>query len=349
MTNKKHADEAERRMSLEELLQHMSHCGEPRSDDAPLQRSERLGNRIVGQSVYGFYSACLAARDVTGSDADSIQDWIADCIEVTLGEKNTRSLSMRELANKIAEAVNDENLSTEDRWALYELCFMLVTQIGLGERDHVKWSEQCARRGTPEEREPQSLYRRAFKQLVARDFLPRREKRKHSGMTLEQLLRSMSDAEAEEQHPFLKMSIGYFSRCCITARNHDGPSGEPDVLNCMMEDHRFMEAARVYGRHEWAETEHLLDFTRNITLEYLDRAEGQTLPRYEMLQAYELCYEFINLMADETHCRGHRSLMQVENLPAQYDIDLLQEAQLEADMEAATAFEEHEKQQRNAD
>ena len=347
MTNKKHADEAERRMSLEELLQHMSHCGETRSDDSPLQRSEQLGNRIVEQSVYGFYTACLDARDVTGGQAESTQDWIADCIEVTLGEKNTRSLAMRELANKIAEAVNDENISTEDRWALYELCFMLVTQIGLGERDHVKWSEQCARRGTPEEREPQSLYRRAFSQLIARDFLPRKEKRKLSGMTLEQLLRSMSDAASEEQHPFLKMTIGYFSRCCITARNHDGPSGEPDVLNCMMEDHRFMEAARVYGRHEWAETEHLLDFTRNITLEYLDRADGQTLPRHEMLQAYELCYEFINLMADEAHSGGHRSLMQVENLPAHYDIDLLQEAQLEEAMENAEAFEEQEKQQRN--
>lgn len=347
MTNRKHADETERKMSLEELLQHMSHCGETSSDDAPLQRSERLGNRIVGQSVYGFYSACLEARDVTGSDADSIQDWIADCIEVALGEKNTRSLSMRELANKIAEAVNAEDICTEDRWALYELCFMLVTQMGIREGDHIKWSEQCARRGTPEEKEPKSLYRRAFSQLIARDFLPRREKRTLSGMTLEQLLRSMSDA-AEGQHPFLKMTIGYFSRCCITARNHDGPSGEPDVLNCMMEDHRFMEAARVYGRHEWAETEHLLDFTRNITLEYLDRAEGQTLPRYEMLQAYELCYEFINLMADETHCRGHRSLMRIEKLPAHYDIDMQQEAQLEEDTEAAAAFEEYEKQRRNA-
>ena len=85
MTNKKYADKIREKVSLEELLEHMSHLGEPRSDDAPLQRSERLGNRIVGQSVYGFYSACLAARDVTGSDADSIQDWIADCIEVTLG------------------------------------------------------------------------------------------------------------------------------------------------------------------------------------------------------------------------------------------------------------------------
>ncbi len=348
MTNRKHADEAERRMSLEELLQHMSHCGETRSDDSPLQRSEQLGNRIVEQSVYGFYTACLYARDVTGGQAESTQDWIADCIEVMLGEKNTRSLSMRELANKIAEAVNDENISTEDRWALYELCFMLVTQMGIREGDHIKWSEQCARRGTPEEKEPRSLYRRAFSQLIARDYQPRREGRKTSAMTLEQLIRSMGEASAEGQPSFLRMSIGYFSRCCITARNHDGPYGEPDVLNCMMEDHRFMEAARVYGRYEWTEKEPMLDFARHITVAYLDRAEGQTLPRYEMLQAYELCYEFINLMADEAHCRGHRSLMQVENLPAQYDIDMQQEAQLEEAMEAAEAFEEYEKQRRNA-
>ena len=168
-------------------------------------------------------------------------------------------------------------------------------------------------------------------------------------MTLEQLLRSMSNTAEEGQRQFLRVSLGYFCRCCITARNQDGPSDEPDVLSCMMEEHRFMEAARVYGGREWLGSEHLLDYTRAITIGYLERAEGWTLPRHEMLQAYELCYEFINLMADEAHSRGHRSLMQVENLPAHYDIDLLQEAQLEADMEAAASLEEYEKQQKNAD
>ena len=348
MTSKKYADKAREMVSLEELLEHMSKSGKNRSDNTPLQRSEQMGNLIVEQSVCGFYTACLEARGVTGSEANCVQDWIADCIEVTLGEKDTRHLSMRELANKIADAVNGEAVSMEDRWALYELCFLLTAQIGIEEKDHIKWSEQCARRGTPEEREPKSLYRRAFSQLVARDFQPRKKERKTSLLTLEQLLRSMSDTASDGQHPFLNKSMEYFTRCCIVARNQNGPSDERDVLNCMMEDHRFMEAARVYGGREWMGTEHLLDFARSITIEYLYRAEGQTLPRHEMLQAYELCYEFINLMADEEHCRGHRSLMQVENLPAHYDIDLLQEAQLEADMEAATAFEEHEKQRRNA-
>lgn len=337
-----------KKLPLEELLRCMNSRAKDRRGGETRQRTARLEQAILGQSVYSFFAACLEARGLEGADAESVQDWIGDCVEAVLDEKNTRFLTMRQLANRIAEAVNAEDTGDEDRWALYELCFMLTAQMNGEEVRFFKHADLCARRGTPTEPEPRSLYKRAFDVLIARDFRPRKGGRGREKMTLEQLLQSMDGESKGRQELFRKMSLEQFLYCCLGARNHEGPSGEVDACSCMIEEHRFLEAARVYGGREWTGLERVTDLVSDITVGYLNKTETRDVPQHEVLQAYELCYEFINLMADEVHCGKHRSLMQVEGLPAQYDIDLLQEARLEADMDAAAAFEEYERQQRNA-
>lgn len=338
MTKRKPADRSRKRETLDALMERISSI---ETDCRPGGRpmTGRAGREIVDMSVHSFIAACLREREAPCADTGSVQDWVADCIEVMLGEKNTHALSMREMANRIADAVNAEDISMEDRWALYELCFMLTTQLSGKEADGIKWSEQCARRGTPVEKEPRSLYKRAFSQLAGRNFFQRKDEAAGGRMTLAQALRRMDEERVKRRIPLLRRPFEDFAMCCIAARSRENPAGEEDTLGCMMEDHRFMEAARVYGGYEWSGREAVSDFARKITVEYMLRADGRTMPRYEMLQTYELCYEFINLMADEEHRRGHRSLMQIEGLPARYDIDLQMEELVRENIEAMEAME----------
>ena len=359
MTSRKSADTAKaagtansigrKKLPMEELLQSMSRRTKARSDDRPRQKIARLQSAILGKSVHSFYAACLEARGIEGAEAEAVQDWIGDCVEAALGVASTRVVSMRQLANRIVDAVNAEELEADDRWALYELCFMLTAQMSGEEVNRFKHADLCTRRGTPTEKERRSLYKRAFDALIARDFRPRKSGRGREKMKLEELLQSMDGASKGQQGLFQKMSLDQFLYCCLGARNQEGPYGEVDACSCMVEEHRFLEAAKVYGGREWSGLERVTDFVSDITVGYLNKVETRDVQRHEVMQAYELCYEFINLLADEEHCGEHHSLMQVEGLPAHYDIALLQEARLEADMAAAAeAFEEYERQQRNA-
>ena len=73
---------------------------------------------------------------------------------------------------------------------------------------------------------------------------------------------------------------------------------------------RFEEVFRMCTGDELDENCSISELATAITWKFKLEAEGGSVSRMQVLQAYELCYEFINLLADEEYDTEHTSLME---------------------------------------
>ena len=317
------------RVPLETLLKYAEDMAKYNAESGKTMKDLKSGLGIRECSVNRFYSGFLRLHSSDKYEAGSKQRWIADCIEVMLGEADTGSLTMGELADKIAIALNTPKLSSEDRWALYELCFMLTAQMRIGLDDSFRIIEQTTRLGTPDEKEPWSLYNRviALRHSGRTDLVKKPEIDLGSGtrVSLKQILRSVEVKEnclTEKEIlslPFMKAE--QFVQSCQLAKHHSGLSPDGQSLELYLAQSRFEEMVRQYSGNDWKKKNTISKFAESLTSQFRERTEMWGLSRNEVLQAYELCYEFITLMADEASCEGHESLMMIEGLDSCCDVD----------------------------
>lgn len=340
MTKKRHAE----RVTLEELLEYAAYVSRERKANWMLIQGEKQGKAIVSLSVYDYYAAFLKARGATDETAQRTQAWLADGIRAALGVGSTKTLSMRELANRIADAVNAPSLSGEDRWILYELCFLLTAEMR-GERGSISWRDETVRLGTPDVDEPSALYYRIKDLHETRGYRPRQAEETPHRQSLEQVLQWAGGAKDEEWSSGRIVRIfpvDIFIRRFLAAKCHEDPSRDNDVQDQMLLYSRFREVTKTYTGREWEREEGLPFFTGNILTAFREKARTQDVPFHEVAQTYEFCYEFINLMADAAHSLGHRSLMLAEGLDKRFDYDELQEIEFEESVREMEAQEERE-------
>ena len=119
--------------------------------------------------------------------------------------------------------------------------------------------------------------------------------------------------------PFLKAE--QFVRSCQLAKHHSGLSPDGQSLELYLAQSRFEEMVRQYNGNDWNKKNTISEFAESLTSQFRERTEMWGLSRNEVIQAYELCYEFITLMADEASCEGHESLMMIEGLDSCCDVD----------------------------
>lgn len=267
---------------------------------------------IKNCKVYDFYDRFITKREDSTFGIDVAQNWISSAIEVMLGYDDTKKLTMGELANGIAEAINKPNISSEDRWALYELCFLLITQMCISEKEILTFEEQTSRQGTPGEEEPLSLYRRVISDTRSRKKEVEVETKPECRMSLSQLLASVGEKDVLTEGitkgvPYMKADV--FLMICMNEKL--GLESEAlEELHIIYHD--FICKAEQYSGYKWYEKITLSDFAGRVTQEFLMTTTFNPISRREVMETYELCYEIINLMADKNSSGGHVTLMASE-------------------------------------
>ena len=224
----KSVDVTKGRVPLETLLKYAEDMAKYNAESGKKMKDLKSGRGIRECSVDRFYSGFLRLNSSDKYEACSNQRWIADCIEVMLGEADTGSLTMGELADKIAIALNTPKLSSEDRWALYELFFMLKSQMRIGLDVSFRMIEQTTRLGIPNEEEPRSLYSRviALRHSGRTDLVKKTGADLGSGtrVSLEQILRSVEVKDncltEKEIMTLPVMKAEQFVRSCQLAKHH---------------------------------------------------------------------------------------------------------------------------------
>lgn len=296
-----------KRLSLEELIKIAKRKGE----------LIFWGSRgiISNCEVYEFYDSFLTKREDSRFGIDLAQDWISSAIEEMLGFHDTKKLTMKELANGIAEAINKPAISSEDRWALYELCFLLTAQMCVEENSGLTMEEQTSRQGTPGEDEPRSLYRRVISGIRSEKKNDETERKPEGRVNLKQLLGSVKERDVVSEGiirglPGMKADI--FLMMCLHEKLHTDntvsePSREEYAEYC-----NFINKAELYNGYKWDEKITISDFAGRVTREFIMTMMFNPISRREVMEIYELCYEFINLMADKDSNKGHVTLMASE-------------------------------------
>ncbi len=313
-----------KRVPLEKLLKMAREAGEESAQtpgDEMALKSLETGMRFRTCSVYGFYEPFIQERKASEEEAKVTQQWIADSIEAVLGEADIETMTMEELAGRIGEEINKEDLPDEDRWALYELCFMLTAQMSTLRDEFFSRIEQSMRWGTPDEEETQSLCRRVYALRRARRKAPRKQAPMHR-VSLEKLL-SMARGSGhilseKARHGLPGFPIGLVTHCLLTAKYGLDLSDVADAASLHVKTLCFEEMFSMYTGEEWDDGSSISQTAAVMTWKFKLEAEAGKVSRARVLQAYELCYEFIGLLAGTENDFGHVSLMAREDLD-EYD------------------------------
>lgn len=311
-------DRAAGRVPLDSLLwQARSFTEGPPQAVQPLTSWE-TGRRFRNCSVHDFYEPFLRERRASEEESQMVQKWIADSIEVTLGVGDGGTLTMEELASRVTEAINGEGLSGGDRWALYELCFLLTAQMCTLKDEIFSVYEQSIRCGTPDEEEPLSLLRRVNAIRMSRTA-PKAHAAPVERLSLEDLLgvaRGNGHRLGEKARMRLpNLSIGPLMHCLLAARYdvRDDVDDDPRAMLAVTERTiDFEDMFRMYSGEDFDEDSSVAETAGVMTWKFRLDTESDMVSRTRVLQTYELCYEFISLMAREGCDEGHVTLMERE-------------------------------------
>lgn len=267
---------------------------------------------IKNCKVYEFYEPFIEKREDSRFGIDLAHDWISCSVEEMLGFDDTKKLTMRELANGIAEAINKRDISSEDRWALYELCFLLTAQMCVERKCGLSMEEQTSRQGTPGEDEPRSLYRRVISSGIREERNAEEPERESKGrMSLDELLATAKNKDGGSEGiikglPHMKADI--FLMICLNEKmGSEGPTEEMHIRHL-----GFTGRVEEYCGYIWDEKISVSDFAGRVTRKFIMEMMLNPISRREVMEIYELCYEFITLMADKDSSRGHVTLMASE-------------------------------------
>ena len=330
------------RVPLKDLLRyaHAISKAKPGDPNKEIERkAQETGERIRSCSVRGFYEAFLLDRVSDFDELSREQEKLDEYIGAMFGEKTAPDLTMGGLASMIAEKMGQEDLSDEDRWALYELCFFLTAQMARLDGAFFSEMHQSTRLGTPDEKEPRSLYfrvRKHRKKVKAGANGPRIKVR------MDDLLRSAGQGDhVLSEHTRLKLpelKAGPVLDCLLTAKYGLDLDDQKDSLELFNRSSRFLEMFSMYTGQEWSGSNSIAELATMMTWVFwlkVKDANGEGIGRPQVLQAYELCYEFINVLASAEHDEGHVSLMVREGLGSRYDLDESIRVNLSAMMDAA--------------
>ena len=304
------------------------------------RKVRETGERIRSCTVHGFYEAFIIDRVSNEDEYQSEQEWIDDCIAVMLGEENAPALTMRDLASGIAEKMGQEDLSDEDRWALYELCFLLTAQMSKPDGKVFGARHQCSRLGTPDKAEPHSLYWRV-KDYRRNAEAKAVEARPKVRVSMDDLLRCAGGGDhVLSEHTRLSLpdlKVGPVLDCLLTAKYDLDTNDQFDSFRLFERSSRFSDMFNMYTGQEWSNSHTITELATMMTWMFwlkVKDADSEDIDHACVLQAYELCYEFINVLASPDHDAGHVSLMVREGLHSRYDVDEKTKAKILGTMDA---------------
>lgn len=333
-----HTKLSRKKYTLEALMKHANSISENTRENRIKNNFWSNGRKLRACSVYAFMDAFISDRIHDELVRGGTHRWIAACIEAMFGEVDTKTMSIGELATTIGSALNRSEISDEDRWALYELCFLLTAEmspfkIGLGLED------MTSRMGTPDIPESQSLYNRA--QAIWDRKSPKEEPKRSKRMSLDQLLAradflslKFNDKDTVKL-PHIRTVTFFWT--CATVKYDADPSAYRDIRKLLIKEHRFQQMVKMYSGEDWDDGLGLMEFAGKITQGFKDRTLFGFMDRVEVLQAYELCYEFISLLADASCDERHKSLMIHEGYDKGYDVDAYEKEWTKAAIEEMEA------------
>ena len=316
-----------KRVPLSVLLQQARSFTEADSDvpaKGVSNRSWETGKRFRTCSVHEFYEPFLQMSGADEEEARAVQKWIADSIEVTLGVADTPVMTMEELASRISVELSKEDLADEDRWALYELCFMLTAQMCALREEFFSRKEQSIRWGTPDEQEPRSLFRRVNALRRARKAT-QAEAAPVKRVSLDELLRiargSGCRLSEKTRKTLPRLNVGPVLHCLMTTKYNLDEERPADRFALMNNTCSFEVLFRTNTGEDWDDDSTISEIAAVMTWKFKLEAESHSISRERMLQAYELCYEFINVLAYEGCDEGHVTLMDRECQKGQSSAD----------------------------
>ena len=117
------------------------------------------------------------------------------------------------------------------------------------------------------------------------------------------------------------MDAKQFLDSCLTAKFDEDLSVEGQNLDHYLAQSRFEEMFCRYTGCAWSKHLNIAELTDEMTWKFRERADVWGVSHLETLQAYELCYEFIALMACRECCEGHVNWMAIEGLDDTPDAD----------------------------
>ena len=289
------------------------------------KRSKIVGERIRSCTVREFYEAFIIERVSNMDDFESEQEWMDDCISVALGVDYVSGLTMADLASRIAEKMQQDDLSDEDRWVLYELCFFLTAQMARLDEQFFSPRHQCSRLGTPDEKEPNSLYRQVnhYRRKTKADTVLTGTKER---VRIDELLGSIGRGHRLGENTRLglpEVKVGPVLDCLLIAKYDLDTDNKRDGFHLLDTGTRFAEMFEMYTGLEWPSSTTITEFASMMTWMFwltVKDEDGADIDRARVLQAYELCYAFIDLFASTEYDKGHISLMVREGLN-KYDVD----------------------------
>ena len=324
--HKKQAERPAGRVTIGALLEEARRSEGNGPETSVRNLAQRFGRGMFNCRVDEFCNTFLCetyriGRGTFRKEREEVQKWISCCTEAMFDEASA-SMTMGELASKIASSVNRTDLSPDDRWALYELCFMLTSVMSRVDAVF-PMEERCSRIGTPDEEETGSLYRRAsFAGVIRKKRKPKPLQKVSIGELLDNVKAESIRLPVEELAMLPSLRVSDFLWRCLSAKHDLDPASDEDEAEFAARYDRFAEMVNMYSERGWSGEISIADFAERITFRFKVSSAKRTPPRHKVLQAYELCYEFITLMADEESCRGHESLMKLEGLDGRYDLDL---------------------------
>ena len=274
-------------------------------------------------TVYDFYDEIFKKRYIakgSGQDAEvrKAHQWLSDAVACMLGEANMHSLTMRELADYISAAVDSTYLSWDERMNYYNLCHVLTDEMRLANHailPGIDREDEMNRYDTSDYVLGSDFYRRVSDVRDNRLFEGTSPQAADMRRPLDEILKEagyLRIVKSGALRGLMNWSARVYISSWLTAR-YQHANGQIDWGACMLEDRDFTRMFHMYTGRELSCDVPFTYFAANLSdgLICARKEEGLSL---RTMEHYELCYQFIMLLAENNNSKKHASLMRVRGI-----------------------------------
>ena len=293
-----------------------------------LPRSKKLGN-IVSETlknikVCDYYDILHSELNNSESESEEVgekkkfrDEVLNQYIYAAFPKTTTATLSVRKLANRICEAIDEQgpDISVQEKRKFYELCFVLVLMTSKAIDYFIKdpydeYDYYFTQSDMLLKAAPSLLCTIKLNSLHGENF--------HGDglMDFEDFFNEM-ETEVLLDNRLSAHLIPINSHCMswLIARYGPDEDNEMSVQHSFIEYFQQMEH---YGGERIASTDDIRVFAREL-VSVMVREIMRNKESVRVMELYELCYVFIRLMADERAEQNHVTLMEMNNVPGYKD------------------------------
>lgn len=343
------------RASLTDIIANKTsqHC-EAFGIDGSNDLSQKIARALKTITVYDFYDEIFQKRYITkgsGKDAEvqKAHEWLSDAVVCMLGEADMHSLTMRELADRIGDTVDSVCLGWDERMNYYTLCHVLTDEMRLANHavlPGIDRTDEMNRYDTSDYVLGSDFFRIASdvrdNRLIKRTLPAAADNRR----PLDEILKEagyLQIVKCGTLKGMMNWNARTFISSWLTSR-YQSANGHIDWTSCMVEDDNFTRMVHRYTGRELSCFAPFTHFAAILSdcLICARKEEGLSL---RTMEHYELCYQFIMLMAGKNISKKHTSLMRIRGVEGYKDYYEQEEADFEELFSRINEFEEAENNQ----